>query len=332
MSSWFERLPKDVRVVRFDAARRYFAKSDIILPVTRYLEIDGCGAELLLAEGSNGFSVPVADQEEAMARVHARYYIHDFGLIREGRRAIDLRATKGSVIENVQCLRQTDRAISLEFCLRTKVEQVKAENPFGIGFYIGVGSWPGASGTRSQSNHTVLDLCEVYCHERTSVGYFIDNSNGVVLDNCVSEGGPSEFSVFFTAAGERDADWREPDVARNPVVKQFTVRNLHIEHPVRQANVYVNAPAQCVVELDKVYFNTTHHVPIRYVHGQLVLRDIGWWRKGMRVQSRTTAPRIAMIQCHHMLDPGTSVVLFDPIGGTSDKVKTTHIKRRGANW
>jgi hypothetical protein len=68
VGSFFAKLPADATIVRFSAAAEYRANGDIVLPARQLLVIDGAGAKLILGPNSNGFTVRIADQQEANRR------------------------------------------------------------------------------------------------------------------------------------------------------------------------------------------------------------------------------------------------------------------------
>ncbi|MBK7947071.1 MAG: hypothetical protein IPJ85_17950 [Flavobacteriales bacterium] len=114
LAGFFAALPKDATRVVFSAAAIYKCEKDIVLPDAQLLVIDGAGAKLILGPKSNGFTRLIKDQKEALSRTSSRYAIRDFAAIEGGLKAIDLKATLGSVIENVRCVGQSKpRSIAL---------------------------------------------------------------------------------------------------------------------------------------------------------------------------------------------------------------------------
>lgn len=301
VAGFFAALPKDATRVIFSAAASYKCAGDIVLPDAQLLVIDGAGARLVLGPKSNGFTRGIKDQKDALARTSSRYLIRDFAAIEGGRKAVDLQATLGSIVENVRCKNQSEAAIELRFCLMARVSNVLVTNPAKRGIVVRPGDWPGATWSNSQSNHTVLDQCRVYCSATTTQAFSVLHSNGVRVSDCISEGTPCDHDLFLSAAIDGD----ETRPARNTVVKQFALSNFHVEHAARKASIYVNMPPRSSVELDGVYWNGRMSAPvIDYVSGQLNLSNVGWWDDGFVIATRVAAPRINVDRCHGALRMG----------------------------
>lgn len=300
VGEFFAELPHDVTRVLFTEAAEYRSHGDIVLPPRKLLVIDGAGARLSLGAGSNGFTVAVEDQKEAMRRTGNRYTIRDFAVITGGRKAIDLKASLGSVVENLRLEKQTEAAIDLRFCLMCRVEGVLVTHPQDKGILVRTGDWPGAKNSNSQSNHTVVRHTRVYCAPTTSAAFTVLHCNGVRISDCISEGGPADYDLYLSAGPVLGED----SVARagNPVVKQFVLENFHVEHKLRKASIFVNMPLQASVTLSGVYWNGGIGAPvIEYVNGQLNLVDIGWFNKQFEILSRNNQPAITVQRCHSEL-------------------------------
>lgn len=301
VGEWFAKLPEDATSVVFTEAERYFSKGDIVLPPRRMLVIDGRGTRLQLGGSSNGFTYAIHNMKEAMQRTISRYVIKDFSEIRGGRKAIDLKATFGSVIQNLNVEQQSVAGIDLRFCLMTRLENVRVTNPKNRGIVLRQGDWEGATGTNSQCNSSVLEQCRVYCAPTTTAAFTILNSGGVRMTDCVSEGAPCDYDIFLSASLKGD----ESRPAHNPVVKSFMLSGFHVEHAVRKASIYVNMPSKAVVNLQNVYWNGPQKAPVvLYTLGQLNISDIGWWNEGNWIGSRINAPRINISRSHDAMSVG----------------------------
>lgn len=310
VAGFFAKLPKDATYVSFSAAAEYYCDQDIVLPARQLLVIDGKGCKLVLGAGSNGFVVPVLDQKEAMKRTANRYMIRDFGAIEGGKRGVVLRATLNSMVENCRFTSQSEVAIDLRFCLMARVRNVLVTNPKKKGIQVGCGDWPGASTSNSQSNHTVLDQCRVYCAETTTEAFTVLNSGGVHMVDCISEGQPADYDLFLSARTDGD----ENRAAINPVVKSFTLQNFHVEHRLRKASIHVNMPPKASVELTNIYWNSPIGAPvIHYFCGQLNVNNIGWWNPDFRITTRNDVPHINFESCHK------SLVIPDTTDGSKRK-------------
>lgn len=310
VAGFFAALPDDATYVSFSAAAIYTCDKDIILPSRQLLIIDGRGCKLQLGPLSNGFTVAIADQKEAMRRTANRYVIRDFGAIEGGRRAVDLRATLNSQIENCRMTGQAEVGIDLRFCLMARVRNVLVTMPKGKGIRVGCGDWPGASTSNSQSNHTVLEQCRVYCSSTTTEAFTVLNTGGVHMVDCISEGEQADYDLFLSAT----RDGQESYGANNPVVKSFVLQNLHVEHRLRKASIYVNMPAKSTVELTNIYWNNPIGAPVLlYMSGQVNVSNIGWWNPDFRIVTRNTVPHINFDACHKAL------VIPDKADGTGRK-------------
>lgn len=332
VADFFAKLPADATYVSFSEASVYTCDRDIVLPDATFLVIDGKGCTLKLGARSNGFTRIISDQKDAQRRTSSRYLIKDFAAIDGGRKGVDLKASLGSVIENCRFRGQSEAAIDLRFCLMARIENVLVTNPAAQGIVVRHGDWPGASGTNSQSNSTVLDQCRVYCSLTTTNAFMVINSGGVRMVDCISEGEAADCDLFLTAT----LDGNEGRRASNPVVKSFMLENFHIEHRLREQSIYVNMPPKATVKLSNVYWNSPQKVPvIVYVSGQLNLIDLGWWRSDLMIHSRVESPRINVIRCPNSLNLGDKLLrsdlragsfwLADPLPG-NDELNVTYVR------
>lgn len=310
VAGFFANLPKDATYVSFSAASEYYCATDINLPAKQLLVIDGKGCKLGLGPTSNGFTIVVADQKEAMRRTANRYTIRDFAVIQGGRKAIDLQATLNSTIINCRMTGQTEVGIDLRFCLMARIENVLVTNPARKGIQVRCGDWPGANTRNSQSNHTVLEQCRVYCSATTTEAFSILGSGGVHMVDCISEGAMADYDLFLSASTSTDLN----SVATNPVVKSFTLSNFHVEHRLRKASIYVNMPVKSTVDMSNIYWNSPIMAPvIYYVSGQVNVSNIGWWNPAFRIHTSSTRPHLNFDACHKAL------VIPDKPDGTGTK-------------
>ncbi len=310
VAGFFATLPDDATYVSFSAAAVYKCDRDILLPSRQLLIIDGRGCRLQLGPASNGFTIAIADQKAAMRHTANRYVIRDFSAIEGGRKAVDLRATLNSQIENCRMTGQSEVGIDLRFCLMARVRNVLVTMPKGKGIQLGCGDWPGANTSNSQSNHTVLEQCRVYCSSTTTEAFTVLNSGGVHMVDCISEGEPADHDLYLSAT----TDGQQSYAGNNPVVKSFVLQNLHVEHRLRKASIYVNMPPKSTVELTNIYWNNPIGAPVLlYMSGQVNLSNIGWWNPDFRIVTRNTVPHINFDACHKAL------VVTDKPDGTGRK-------------
>ena len=336
VGQWIRSLPKDATAIVFSAAAEYKSSGDIVLPFRTLLVIDGRGAKLNLGPHSNGFTCEVANMQDAMVRTGGRYVIRDFAAITGGRKAIDLKATLGSTVENCELVGQSEAAIDLRFCLLGRLSNLRVTHPKDKGIVLRQGDWPGANATNSQSNSSVLEQCRVYCSKTTTAAFTVLNSGGVRMNDCVSEGGPADHDLFLSAT--MDGDESRP--ANNPVVKSFMLSNFHIEHSVRKSSIYVNMPVKAVVNLENVYWNSPQKAPvILYTMGQLNLMHIGWWGSGNYIGTRVNAPRISIIGIPNEIDQGERKAggkagflrMMDPLPGNGT-LQMNYVNVRWKTW
>lgn len=323
VGEWFAGLPKDATSIVFSEATQYQSKGDIVLPHRELLVIDGKGCKLVLGKASNGFTTPVNDQDQAMVHANYRYRIKDFASIKGGRKAIDLQATLGSIVENCHLDAQTEVAVDLRFCLLARLSNLRITNPRNMGVVVRQGDWKGANGFNSQSNSTVLEQVRVYCMSTTTAAFTILNTNGVRMTDCVSEGAGCDYDIFLSAT----LDGNEDRPANNSVVKSFSLSGFHVEHEVRKASIYVNMPAMSTVNLENVYWNSPQKAPvILYTRGQLNLSNIGWWNRYFWIGTRVNAPRINITSAPSNMKLGEAVTkdnrsgfmrLVDPLPGNT---------------
>lgn len=119
-------------------------------------------------------------------------------------------------------------AIHLRFALRTRIENVMAENCLN-GFLVDIGNWPDASYTSSnaQSNQTTIVDCRVdyqIANASGDVAIGVYGCSGVVVENFICEGAKYKRAI-------------DKDFKMCPNDKDFTARNLHLE------GIYGNAGA-----------------------------------------------------------------------------------------
>ncbi|HEY0977327.1 MAG TPA: hypothetical protein VGE21_07630 [Flavobacteriales bacterium] len=301
VGQFFAALPEDATCVVFSAAAEYRSNGDILLPDRQMLIIDGRGCKLLLGTASNGFTRAVIDQKDADRRIANRYVFRDLGSVEGGRKGIDLKATLGSSITDCRFKGQTEAAIDLRFCLMARLQNVLVTAPGALGIVVRQGDWPGASAVNSQSNSTVLEQCRVFCSKTTTNAFTVLNSGGVRMSDCIAEGATAQCDLFLSATMDGD----ESRMARNPVVKSFTLENFHVEHRTERQSIYVNMPPKATVVLRNVYWNIPLTNPaVRYTMGQLNISDIGWWNPDFRIATRVSAPRINVTRSHNALNTG----------------------------
>lgn len=327
VGKWFSQIPSDATHVSFPDGT-YRSIGDIVLPKHRLLVIDGMGSQLTLGERSMGFRNRADDMKDALANTNNRYHISNFSMISNGMKAIDINGSMGTIIENLDLVNQTETAIDLKFGLLTKISNIRLTNFRKEGIIMRSGDWRGATPTNSQSNHTVLNQCRAYAFETATIPFGIFNTNGVVMNDCASEGFESDYDIYLSAVVDGD----ETKIANNSVVKQFFLNNFHAEHQVRRSSIFVNMPSKAVVNLSGVYWNAQMKSPIiHYSNGQVNLMNIGWWHQSFKIATRVNAPRVNIIRAPQELDLDTILKVVDPIKGHGLK-QTTYVKKIQATY
>lgn len=301
---FFDTLPSDATEVIFEGGHP-ISQRDLVLPA-RKIVIDGKGCSVGLGQNSNGFTVPIASQQDANSRIESKYVIRNFSNIYGGKKAIDLAASIGSRIEDVECTRQSEAAIDLRFCLMAHVHDVKITLPYNDGIRVRNGDWEGAGVNNSQSNSATLERVRVYNGPTAKKAFTFQHANSGRMEQCVSEGYGPDYDLWLDASNGLNAG-----VANNTVVKQFACDGFHVEHggtQAKQASVWVNMPSKCVVSLRQCYWNYVPNRPIiEYTMGQVILSEIGWWSVYHYISSRIQSPRITVRDCHNDLTKAANV-------------------------
>lgn len=301
--TFFQTIPADATEVVFSGGHPV-SVGDIILP-KRKMTIDGAGCTLNLGPNSNGFTCPVASQSEADQRIESKYIIRNFALIAGGKKAINLCASIGSHVHDVELRQQSECAIDLRFCLMARINDVKVTLNYNDGVRIRNGDWAGAGVSNSQSNSATLERVRVYNGPTAGKAFSFQHANSGRMVQCASEGYGPDYDLWL------DASSGTYPVASNTVVKQFSCDGFHVEHGAWQAKVcsiWVNMPSKCPVRLSQVYWNYVPNKPIiEYTMGALVLTDIGWWTSYHYISSRIQSPRIRVYDSHSELNRTANV-------------------------
>lgn len=292
-----KKMPKNPIVIEFETG--IYNLDEINLPRNRhgFVHINGNGSHIKFKKGSRGFfSVPSNNKQALNEFMSTRYLIENFSRIEGGKYAINLCATFNSIIRNIECVAQEVAGIELRFGLMTRIENILVTNPIMDGIRIDIGNWKGATKTNSQSNHTVLEQCRVYNREGGNYSFDIIHSSGVVLRDCISEGRNNKRAINYDSYG-------------NPVVKNFTIENFHLEHSPEEGGIWISASATTSNIIDKYYINSgniKYPIVLGY-NGPVQIKNIGWWRDEFKIMSTHHAPRILIDQCNWRLN-GRSVI------------------------
>lgn len=200
--------------------------SPLILPKTlnassKRLIINGNGATIRPASGATMPALILrqpANQTEAL-NVMQSHSFHFNDLMLDGRGTadigIDLAATYGSSVRNCS-FKSLKTGLHLRFCLMTRVTNCLTNAISGTAFISDTGNWTGASNSNSQSNHSRFEQCRVFNAQGAYAAFAMYAASGMVMDQCISEGGNPNYHVFFDSKG-------------STVVKDFVMRSSHLE-------------------------------------------------------------------------------------------------------
>ena len=200
--------------------------SPLVLPKSlntqsKKLIINGNGATIRPAAG---VTLPAlmqrvpANQSEALNVMQSQaFIIRDLMFDGRGTTTIglDLAATYASAIENCS-FKSLQTGLHLRFALMTRVVNCLTNAISGTAFIADKGNWTSASNSNSQSNHTRFEQCRVFNANGAFAAFAMYAASGMVLDQCISEGGNPSYHIFFESQG-------------STVVKDLTVRNTHLE-------------------------------------------------------------------------------------------------------
>jgi hypothetical protein len=257
-----------------------------------FVILDGKGQSIKLSSSSNGITTPVPLGVSPLAATNTQYVIKDLTIV-NGKSAVRLSATFNSRIEGLYCLGQQDVAIHCQFALMTDISNVNIVNPGSHGVYLGTGSFDGwGTNLNSQCNGSTLRNVRVY-NRATGTGnsFNIEHSNGVRLLDCISEGWPQDgFAVWYNG--------------QNSTVKNFEIRNFHLEHAPKKGGIYINAQANTVNVINGVFaqkYGST--IPLLFIENNspVIIENLGWWTPNMFIWSENFAPRIKIRDCHPAL-------------------------------
>jgi len=254
--------------------------------------IDGFGTEIKLRTTSRGFITPLLPGQSPLSGTSTTYIIKNLRIV-GGKRAVDMFATFNSVIENLECIGQTEFAIKLSFSLMSRLQNIRITNPLGHGVWLGVGEDSWSTNLNSQCNHSVLDQVRVYNSKKTVGNSFtVDNSNGVKILNCVSEG---HTNVGYAI------DYR----AQNSTVKTFLIDNFHVEGLSTKGAIRIDAQANTSNTVSRLFVQKYgDSIPTMVIknNAPINLEKIGWWTPNMFIHSENFAPRIRINECTYQLN------------------------------
>lgn len=212
-------------------------------------------------------------------------------------------------------------ALDLRWCMETKIDQCFFWENY-IGINLDYARFSGGSNSASQSNHsTVID-----CKFRSSSNHFAAIKatavSGLVIDHCIFEGvqaGP-QYEVYFDDAG-------------STVVKDFTMRNCHIEQQQSVAGVYIRlndgfayvSSVFSQYDCNLIKFESTGYA-------KCIVQGIPYLTSGTKFENVNSAGRWEFIDMPATFDPliatnwKTSVPYQPAINGWQTSGQTKYLK------
>lgn len=213
--------------------------ASLTLPKTLFapgktLIINGNGATIQPIGASLGTlmsRIPVNQSEATGSMDSCRFIIKD--LTFNGKTGvgtgIDLGASTGSVIENCTFKSLTSGVIA-RYSRLTRIINCVANGIGGVAFQIDKGNWAGSTTTNSQSGHCRIEQCRVVYGNGSYAGVAVYASTGVEVNQCVMEGGSTQYHIFYDSYG-------------NENVKSFFVNNVEFNIPASIAAVKLKLAA-----------------------------------------------------------------------------------------
>lgn len=268
-------------------------QGDIELPRNNgFVILDGKGQKIILGKNSNGITTPVPSGVSPLTATSTAYIIKNL-TIQGGKSAIRLSATFNSQLNGLYLIGQEDVAIHCQFALMTDISNVNIVNPGSHGVYLGTGSF-GSWGTNlnSQCNGSTVRNVRVY-NKLTGTGnsFNIEHSNGVRLLDCISEGHPQDgYAVWYNG--------------QNSTVKNFEIRNFHLEHAPKKGGICIDAQANTINVISGVFAQKYgSSIPWMVIknNAPVIIENMGWWTPSMYIWSEEFAPRITIRDCHFTL-------------------------------
>jgi len=120
--------------------------------------------------------------------------------------ALDLGATYNSVCENLVIF-NVQRGIHYKFCLMGTIRNCRSNAVTYCPFLLDIGDWFGATNFNSQSNVSKLEQCRVNNIPQSvpagqwpypaEAAFIIRAASGVIMSQCISEGGKPNHHVIF---------------------------------------------------------------------------------------------------------------------------------------
>lgn len=262
--------------------------------------IDGQGEVIRLRSDSQGFITPILPNSSPLDATSTTYDIKNFTIV-GGRSAIKLYATFNSTFKNLDLIGQSEYSIRAAFSLMSRFENIRITRPQGHGIWLGPGNDDWATNWNSQCNGSVLDQVRVDSAP-TQVGnnFTILHSNGVQMLNCISEGwGNDGWAIYYNGL--------------NSTVKQFRVDNFHVEHGrlPKKGGIYISAMANSPVKISQLFvqgWNDPNN-PVVFIdnNASVLMEQIGWWVKNMKIHLKFHAPRFKTRDTHPSLNWDTLV-------------------------
>lgn len=244
-------------------------KNLIIAKYSKDFQLDGNYAKLISA-GTTGYIIGRPnpnDNNDANSMVGLRFTIKNLWIKgTAGQTGIHLGPTYGAHYENIHC-ENLEVGIHLKFALNSYVINCFASD-CNIGWIADKGSWAGSTNSNSQSNHSKFLGCRYYTNLNSDAGFIVRASSGVVVENCIVEGISVRAAIDF-------------DAQNSTVVKDFTIRNLHLEciNGTTEAAIKIRMPGG-IVTIDKIhtgYPNILVDAASTAGYPYIRISNVPWW-------------------------------------------------------
>jgi len=264
--------------IEFEGTRTYIIAENLELP--RYgsgiIILEGNGCVLQGKKGINIFNRIPENQKEALGKMmNMRFYIQNF-TFEKGDKAINLGATFGSKISDCSFYFQKVAAVDIQFGLMTSIENCMSTLCSNDNFILRCGLDWGGNGYNSQSNHSHIKSCRVFAAKESNSGFKVLGSNGVTLEDVISEGfSEIKYSIYVSNS--------------KSIAHLFYIKNVHIEHNPTEAGIFLAFDGYVTIDglffqtakedfpiIKSVQNNATNHIlNVRWCPGKVIIQNQG---------------------------------------------------------
>lgn len=249
---------------------------------SKRLIINGNGATIRPADNTDLTALilrAASTQTEALNTMQSQaFHIRDLMFDGRGRTiyGIDLAATYAASIENCS-FKSSQFGAYLRFALMTRVINCLTNNISNTAFVADMGNWTGATNSNSQSNHTRYEQCRVFNAQNAFAGFALYAASGIVIDQCISEGGQVQNHIVFDSKG-------------STVVKDFTLRNTHLESVATGAGIKIRMSGgyATLSDIYSQYDMVLVDAEAAFGYPHLYVKNVPWLTAGTRFKTTGT--------------------------------------------